>query len=192
MTTYKSLAFSPINGGGNFERSELAKDSHVSAQGLWATIKGRVASFLLAMLLVLFVFSGALSLTSCSSNDDDEQTVPQVDYQALLTAHEWEITTAKQSLGAFWTDALLADAYYCQLSADSIIFSEANVVNNFDYEGNVKSEYEITPCGKYPYAVKGDEIKIGNQTFIIKHNQSTTDSSFILQNEEWMLVLKKK
>ncbi len=183
MNRLNSLAISHKNGGGNFDASELAS-------GGYAAKKGRLASFFGVVLAALLVFSAPCLLSSCSNAEDEEEDSPTTaDYQGLLTAHHWEVTTASERLGAFWLDAMEADAYYCQLSADSIYFSEGETVNLFDDEGNVKSEFQITPCGKYPYAVKGNEIKINNQTFNINNAEADT---FVLENEGWRLVLKSK
>lgn len=140
------------------------------------------------MILVPFVFLAPCTLTSCSSDSDQEDTSQQ-DYQALLTAHDWEISEAAECVGGFWLDVKEVDAY-CSFAADSVYCSEGETVNHFDEDGKVtESKYEITPCGKYPYAVKGDEIKIDNQTFKIT---STATDTFVLENEDWRLVLEKK
>lgn len=142
------------------------------------------------MLVVLFVFMSALTLSSCSSDNEKEEESPiPADYKSLLTSHDWEITEAAECVSGFWLDAKDVDAYCC-FTADSVYCSEGETVNYFDDDGKVtESKYEITLCGKYPYAVKGDEIKIDNQTFKIT---STAPDAFVLENEDWRLVLEKK
>ena len=190
MNRRNTLAFSHKNGGGNFEGSKLALAIHA----LTKPAKGRLASFFSVMLVVLFVFTAALSLSSCSSGDEEVEDSPiPADYQSMLTAHDWEITTAAQKLGGFLIDQKEADLY-CHFSPDSVFFAEGAMVNYFDYDGKVtKSQYEYSPLGGAPYHMKGEQIKIENETFTITNNdKSQASSSLILENEEWRLVLEKK
>lgn len=144
------------------------------------------------MLVVLFVFTAPLALSSCSSNDEEEDSPASSDYQSLLTAHDWQITSANQRLSGFMIDMKEADTY-CHFTPDSIVFSEGETVNYFEDEGKVtKSEYRISPISRQPYYINGDEIKIDNHIFKITINQSAADSSLILENEEWELVLKNE
>ena len=146
------------------------------------------------MLVVLFAFTAAFSLSSCSSDNNEEEDSPiPADYRSLLTANDWEITMAAQRLKGFLIDQKEADLY-CHFSTDSVFFSEGAMVNYFDYEGKVtKSQYEYSSIGGAPYFIKGNQIKIENETFTISnYNQSQDASSLILENEEWELVLKKK
>lgn len=144
------------------------------------------------MLVVLFVFTAPLALSSCSSNDEEEDAPATTDYQSLLTAHDWEITTANKLLSGFKIDMKEADTY-CHFTPDSIVFSEGEMVNYFEDEGKVtKSEYQISPISRLPYYINGDKIKIDNNIFTIIKNQSAADSSLILENEEWELVLKNE
>ena len=197
----KSLVFSRINGGGNFDQSKLALGLHTCKIGLSASVlgreassKGRPSAFLGMLMVVLFVFMSALTLTACSSDDKEAEDSPAaVDYHSLLTANDWEITMAAQRLKGFLIDQKEADLY-CHFSTDSVFFSEGAMVNYFDDEGKVtKSQYEYSSIGGAPYFIKDNQIKIGNGTFTISnYNQSQEASSLILENEEWKLMLKKK
>ena len=71
------------------------------------------------MAVVLFVFSVPV-LTSCSSDTDDGTEA--VDYQALLSAQEWEVTEACQSFGGFWIDMRESDTF-AQFADGNIIGS---------------------------------------------------------------------
>ncbi len=189
--------------GGNSEGSGLAtssraisKELYAPAKGLHAPIKrhfapakGQLPSLVRAMAVVPFMFLATFALSSCSSDGEEEKEVsPSTDYKALLTAHEWEIASAGQRIGGFFVDVKEADAF-CRVTADSIYFSQGEETNYFDGEGHIKTRYEITPCGSYAYSMKGEEIKISDQTFNIN---SATDSTLVLMNEGWKLVLKNK
>ena len=74
-------------------------------------------------------------------------------------------------------------------TTDSVYFTEKEMVYHFDEAGKlVHGEYEISPCGSYPYTIKDDEIKIENQIFTI----TSTDSSYVFSNADWQLVLINK
>ncbi len=192
MNKYNNLIIRNIIGGGNLGASKLAKTLHAFAPG-------RLPSFSQTVAVALFVFAGLPALSSCSGGDDydtqrkAQETAPaSPDYAALLTAPDWTVVSAKQRLGSFWANATDAEDCYCHLSADSIDFSKGETVNYFDEEGNIKEVYEVTPCGKYPYAVTGNEIQISNQTFIITINTQRADSTLVLDNQDWKLELAKK
>ena len=165
-----------ILGGGNSGESELAS-SHA------ALIRGRLLSFFYAMVVALFVFS----FFSCSGDEETEKSTFS-DYKTAFTAHEWEISSAEQHLGYLLLDVKEAPTY-CRFTSDSIYFSEKEMVYHFDADGKItKSGYEISPCGSFPYAIQGNKIKIDKQIFTI----TSTDSSYVLDNADWLLVLINK
>lgn len=136
----------------------------------------------------MFIFTCLFS--SCSSDnegiEEERGKTSLVNYQATFTSHEWEISSAQERLGDFWIDIKDADTY-CHFTADSAYFTEG--AWNYHFEGSqVKGSYEITPRGIYPYTIEESNIKIDNQTFMI----TSQDSSLVLRNEDWMLVLKNK
>lgn len=184
----KILAASRQNGGGNFDSSRLALGLRALIKGRLSLVKGRLSSFSGVMVAVLFAFIGTLALTSCS--DDKEEPLAEPNYADLLRAHDWEIYSAYQHITAnFELDVKDVDFAFCHLSADSIYFTTGETVTYFDANGKVvKTQYEVNPCGSYPYAVADDKIKIDNQTFKI----TSTTHTFVLENEGWTLVLKKK
>ena len=110
------------------------------------------------------------------------------DYKTAFTAHEWELWKAEGRLGALKIDIKEAPTY-CRFTTDSVYFTEKEMVYHFDEGGKlVHGEYEISPCGSYPYTIKDDEIKIENQIFTI----TSTDSSYVFSNADWRLVLINK
>lgn len=172
---HNSLTVS-ILGGGNSGESELAS-SHA------ALIRGRLLSFFYAMVVALFVFS----FFSCSGDEETEKSTFS-DYKTAFTAHEWEISSAEQHLGYLLLDVKEAPTY-CRFTSDSIYFSEKEMVYHFDADGKItKSGYEISPCGSFPYAIQDNKIKIDKQIFTI----TSTDSSYVLDNADWLLVLINK
>lgn len=172
---HNSLTVS-ILGGGNSGESELAS-SHA------ALIRGRLLSFFYAMVVALFVFS----FFSCSGDEETEKSTFS-DYKTAFTAHEWEISSAEQHLGYLLLDVKEAPTY-CRFTSDSIYFSEKEMVYHFDADGKItKSGYEISPCGSFPYAIQDNKIKIDKQIFTI----TSTDSSYVLDNADWRLVLINK
>ena len=193
MKQRNTLAFSRKNGGGNFDQSELTVGLHTYKEGQFASNEGRLSAFLETLVVVLFVFTSALPLTACSSSDEEAGDSPTAaDYQSLLTAHDWEVTQAAQRLNGFLIDQKEADLY-CHFSPASVFFSEGAMVNYFDDEGKVtQSRYEYSPIGGAPYFIKGEQIEIEDQGFNINEKINNGDSLFVLANEEWKLVLKKK
>lgn len=172
---HNSLTISLL-GGGNSENSELAS-SHA------ALIRGRLLSYFYAMVAALFVFS----FFSCSSDEETEKST-FFDYKTAFTAHEWELWKAEGRLGALKIDIKEAPTY-CRFTTDSVYFTEKEMVYHFDEGGKlVHGEYEISPCGSYPYTIKDDEIKIDDQIFTI----TSTDSSYVFSNADWRLVLINK
>ena len=170
---HNSLTVSIFLGGGNSGESELAS-SHA------ALIRGRLLSFFYAMVVALFVFS----FFSCSGDEETEKSTFS-DYKTAFTAHEWEISSAEQHLGYLLLDVKEAPTY-CRFTSDSIYFSEKEMVYHFDADGKItKSGYEISPCGSFPYAIQDNKIKIDKQIFTI----TSTDSSYVLDNADWLLVL---
>ena len=162
--------------GGNSEESELAS-SHA------ALIRGRLLSYFYAMVVAFFVFS----FFSCSSDEETGKSTFS-DYKTAFTAHEWEISSAEQHLGYLLLDVKEAPTY-CRFTSDSIYFSEKEMVYHFDADGKItKSGYEISPCGSFPYAIQDNKIKIDKQIFTI----TSTDSSYVLDNADWRLVLINK
>lgn len=136
---------------------------------------------------VLFVFLSFCSLSSCSSDKEEEN--PTLNYQPILTSHDWEIASASERIKGLLVDVKDADAY-CRFSSDSIYFTEVEEVNTFDEEGKItQTEYKETSCGNYPYTIKAQEIKINKQNFNIK---SADTKTFVLENEGWRIVLKNK
>ena len=173
---HNSLTVSIFFGGGNSGKSELAS-SHA------ALIRGRLLSFFYAMVVALFVFS----FFSCSGDEETEKSTFS-DYKTAFTAHEWEISSAEQHLGYLLLDVKEAPTY-CRFTSDSIYFSEKEMVYHFDADGKItKSGYEISPCGSFPYAIQDNKIKIDKQIFTI----TSTDSSYVLDNADWLLVLINK
>lgn len=166
-------------GGGNFASARLATTYYVLT-------KGRLSSFT-KVVIVLFAFIQSLAFSSCSSDHDEEDSKPTINYKTELTAHEWEITQAANRLGDFAIDIKDADAY-CRFTSDSVFFSTGGNVNHFDDNNHVTSKYEITPHGKYPYTIEAEKIMIDHQTFMI----TSQDNGLVLRNEDWMLVLKNK
>ena len=135
------------------------------------------------MVVALFVFS----FFSCSSDEENEKS-KFFDYKTAFTAHEWEISSAEQHLGYFLADVKETPTY-CRFTSDSIYFSEKEMVYHFDADGKItKSGYEISPCGSFPYAIQDNKIKIDKQIFTI----TSTDSSYVLDNADWLLVLINK
>jgi len=135
------------------------------------------------MVVVLFVFS----FSACSS-DENEENSEKISYKTQILAHEWEISSAEQHLGYLLLDVKEAPTY-CRFTSDSIYFSEKEMVYHFDADGKItKSGYEISPCGSFPYAIQDNKIKIDKQIFTI----TSTDSSYVLDNADWRLVLINK
>lgn len=163
-------------GGGNFGSSKLTSNHRV-------LIKGRIAAWIQALVFVLFAFS----FSACSSDENAENS-SVIDYKTQISAHEWAISEAYQRVGNLTLD-VDAGTVYCQFSADSVYFSEEKTVTEIDEEGKIlQTSTEIVPHGHYAYIIKENKILIDNQTFTI----STLTGSFILENEDWKIVLVAK
>lgn len=172
-------------GGGNSEGSELAS-------GFRALTIRRLPSFSQAMTVALFVFLSTCALSSCSGDNAEENAPSAPDYQALLTAHEWKVASASQSLGGLFFDVKETDTY-CRFSADSVWFSEGAITYEFDDDGNLtQGKYQVTPVARLPYDIKDGKIQIDTQKFTITDNKQGTDLSLAIANEHWKFVLKKK
>lgn len=163
-------------GGGNFGSSKLTSNHRV-------LIKGRIAAWIQALVFVLFAFS----FSACSSDENAENS-GEIDYETQISAHEWAISKAYQRVGNLTLD-VDAGTVYCQFTADSVYFSEEKTVTEIDEEGKIlQTSTEIVPHGHYAYIIKENKILIDNQTFTI----STLTGSFILENEDWKIVLVAK
>ena len=163
-------------GGGNFGSSKLTSNHRV-------LIKGRIAAWIQALVFVLFAFP----FSACSSDENAEKS-GEIDYETQISAHEWAISKAYQRVGNLTLD-VDAGTVYCQFTADSVYFSEEKTVTEIDEEGKIlQTSTEIVPHGHYAYIIKENKILIDNQTFTI----STLTGSFILENEDWKIVLVAK
>lgn len=111
-----------------------------------------------------------------------------IDLKTKISAHEWAISKAYQRVGNLTLD-VDAGTVYCQFTADSVYFSEEKTVTEIDEEGKIlQTSTEIVPHGHYAYIIKENKILIDNQTFTI----STPTDSFVLENEDWKIVLVAK
>ena len=165
-----------VLGGGNFGSSKLASNHCV-------LIKGRIAAWIQVLVFVLFVFS----FSACSSDENAEKS-SVIDYKTQISAHEWAISKAYQRVGNLTLD-VDAGNVYCQFTADSVYFSEEKTVTEIDEEGKIlHTSTEIVPHGHYAYIIKENKILIDNQTFTI----STPTGTFVLENEDWKIVLVAK
>lgn len=129
----------------------------------------------------MFLFS------ACSSEEYADNS-REIDYKTQISAHEWAISEAYQRVGNLTLD-VDAGTVYCQFTADSVYFNEEKTVTEIDEEGKIlQTSTEIVPHDHYAYIIKENKILIDNQTFTI----STLTGSFILENEDWKIVLVAK
>lgn len=165
-----------VLGGGNFGSLKLASNHS-------ALTKGRIAAWIQALVFVLFVF-----LFSACSSEENADNSGGIDLKTKISAHEWAISKAYQRVGNFTLD-VDAGTVYCQFTADSVYFSEEKTVTEIDEEGKIlQTSTEIVPHGHYAYIIKENKILIDNQTFTI----STPTGTFVLENEDWKIVLVAK
>ena len=165
-----------VLGGGNFGSSKLVSNHS-------ALTKGRIAAWIQALVFVLFVF-----LFSACSSEENADNFGGIDLKTKISAHEWAISKAYQRVGNLTLD-VDAGTVYCQFTADSVYFSEEKTVTEIDEEGKIlQTSTEIVPHGQYAYKINENKILIDNQTFTI----STPTGSFVLENEDWKIVLVAK
>ena len=167
LLMYKAL------GGGNFAQAKLTPSQHVF-------IRRRILSYFYMIIVAFFM----LSFTACSSDEETEKS-EVFDYETTFLAHNWQISALYQRVGSLFIDVKEAPLF-CRFTSDAIYFSETKEVNQFDSNGKItQTTTENVACGNYTYLIKENKIQINNQIFNITDNNGT----FVLQNEDWKLVL---
>ena len=143
---------------------------------------------LCSLLVVLAVFF-SICISSCTSDDSEEEGQPTAtrvsDLNAILVSHDWEVTEAS-SLSGIASFNVLNGRTHCKFSYNTISFSREEM--QYSLNGTPKGTTTV-PAGEYSYAVKEGVITIDNQIFVIS---IINDDSLVLLNEGWKVVLKGK
>lgn len=140
---------------------------------------------LCSLLVVLAVFF-SICISSCTSDDSEEEGQPTAtrvsDLNAILVSHDWEVTEAS-SLSGIASFNVLNGRTHCKFSYNTISFSREEMQYSFD---GTSEGTKIVPAGEYSYVVKEGTITIDNQIFNVN---IISDNSLVLQNEGWKVVL---
>ena len=181
---------SNLIGGGNFAQADLTPSQHLKLR----FFIGRLSPFAKTVAVALFAFMAVGGVSSCSGSDGEAETVADAvpDYSKVLPRHEWRLADARHSTGSYTVQVSTSDVFF-RFSADSLYCTQQQEVNYFDQDGHITyTDYEQTLLGRYPYYIKGDQLQLDTQTLRITENIQGTDTTFLLKNEKWQLVLKNK